>query len=53
MLDRERTGREASPSAGVIDSQSVKALAPGAQRGYDSGKKITGRKRRIAVDTTP
>ena len=51
MLDREQTGREASPSAGVIDSQSVKAPAPNAQRGYDAGKKIVGRKRHIAVDT--
>ena len=50
MLDRERSGREASPSGGVIDSQSVKA--PGAKtRGYDAGKKIVGRKRHIAVDT--
>ena len=51
MTDRERAGREASPSAGVIDSQSVMAPTPGAQRGYDAGKKITGRKRHIAVDT--
>ncbi len=50
MLDRERAGREASPTAGVIDSQSVKA--PQAEtRGYDAGKKIVGRKRHIAVDT--
>lgn len=50
MLDRERAGREASPSASVIDSQSVKA--PHAEtRGYDAGKKIVGRKRHIAVDT--
>lgn len=50
MLDRERQGREASPSAAVIDSQSVKA--PSAQeRGFDAGKKIVGRKRHIAVDT--
>lgn len=50
MLDRERAGREASPSAAVLDSQSVKA--PHAQtRGYDAGKKIVGRKRHIAVDT--
>jgi transposase len=50
MLDRERAGREASPSAGVIDSQSVKA--PHAEtRGYDAGKKVVGRKRHIAVDT--
>src|SRR5277367_4310921 len=43
MIDRERDGREASPSAGVIDSQSVKASAAKA-RGYDAGKKISGRK---------
>src|SRR5688572_17069952 len=50
MVDRERAGREASPSAAVIDSQSVKA--PQAEtRGYDAGKKITGRKRHIVVDT--
>ena len=51
MTDRERQGREASPSAGVLDSQSVKAPAAGAARGYDAGKKIVGRKRHIAVDT--
>ena len=50
MLDREREGREASPSAAVIDSQSVKA--PHAEtRGYDAAKKIVGRKRHVAVDT--
>jgi transposase len=52
MLDRERNGREASPSGGVLDSQSVKAPAAAkAARGYDAGKKIVGRKRHIAVDT--
>lgn len=50
MIDRERTGREASPTAGVIDSQTVKAPSAKA-RGYDAGKKIVGRKRHIAVDT--
>jgi len=51
MIDRERVGREASPSAGVVDSQTVKAPAPGAERAYDGGKKTVGRKRHIAVDT--
>ena len=50
MLDRERAGREASPSAAVIDSRSVKA-PHGKTRGYDGGKKVVGRKRHIAVDT--
>jgi transposase len=43
-------GREASPSGGIVDSQSVKAPAAD-QRGYDGGKKLIGRKRHIAVDT--
>lgn len=51
MMDRERLGREASPSAGIIDSQTVKAPAPGAKRGYDAAKKTVGRKRHVAVDT--
>jgi transposase len=50
MLDRERAGRKASPSAAVIERQSVKAL-DAKTRGYDANKKIVGRKRHIAVDT--
>ena len=48
---RELEEREASPTAGVIDSQSVKTTESGGICGYDAGKKIKGRKRHIVTDT--
>lgn len=51
MADRERCGREASPSLAIVDAQSVKCDAPQGERGYDGGKKVWGRKRHVAVDS--
>jgi putative transposase len=49
--DREKAGKEASPTLVIIDSQSVKCDAPQGERGYDAGKKVNGRKRHVAVDS--
>ena len=51
MADRERVGRDASPTAAIIDSQSAETTEAGGPRGYDAGKKINGRKRHALVDT--
>lgn len=51
MADREKAGRDASPTLVIVDSQSVKCDAPRGERGFDAAKKVVGRKRHIAVDT--
>lgn len=48
---RLRAGRAATPSAGIIDSQSVRTTEQGGPRGFDGGKKLSGRKRHVLVDT--
>lgn len=51
MQDREKSGREASPTLVIVDAQSVKCDAPQGERGFDAAKKLVGRKRHVAVDT--
>lgn len=48
---RRGAGRQERPTAGIIDSQSVKSIAVPGQRGYDAGKKVNGIKRHVLVDT--
>ena len=50
VMLREGAGREASPTAAIIDTQSVKTTQSGGPRGWDAAKRLKGRKRHVAVD---
>lgn len=51
MTARQQVGREASPTAGIIESQSIKMTESGGIAGYDAGKMVKGRKRHLLTDT--
>jgi putative transposase len=48
---RKLEGKKPTPTVAIIDSQSIRTAEGGEERGFDAGKKITGRKRHLAVDT--
>jgi putative transposase len=50
--ERVRQGRTRTPSAAILDSQSVKTTERGGAHGYDGAKRLNGRKRHLLVDTS-